>query len=64
MIGGAPMRPQPYTKNKRQLRNAESGGHSVPQGRAHQLVSQHQNVSPENIHTSNIYSLSRLHLCI
>ena len=49
-----PMRLQPYTKNYRPLRDAESGRNSLPQGRAHQLVIQYQMVSLENRHTHNI----------
>lgn len=36
---GKPTRPQPFTKN---FRNVESGRSSPPQKRAHQLVIQYQ----------------------
>ena len=45
-------RAQPYTENSRQLRKAGSG-RGDPQGRAHHLVAQGQQVSPENMHASN-----------
>jgi hypothetical protein len=48
-------KPQPYTKNNKQFRNAESRRNNLPQGRSYQLIVQYQIVSPENnIHTSNI----------
>ena len=65
--------PQPYTKNYRQLRNVESGRHSLPEERAHQLVIQYQMVSPANMHRwvniiqaewviiSNIHSQTHTH---
>lgn len=43
---------QPYTKDYSSLGNAESG-RNRPQGRAHQLVSQYQTVTPEDMHTSD-----------
>ena len=43
-------RPQPSTKNYQQLRNAESGKNSLPQGRTQQLVIQYQMVNPENVY--------------
>ena len=46
-------RPQPYTKNCSQLRNAESG-RSLPQRRVNQLVMQYQMVSPESTYMSDI----------
>lgn len=46
-------------------KDAERGRNSVPQGKAHQLVTQYQMVSPEDIHTGNLYTgiyrLSRLY---
>ena len=48
------MRPQPYTKHYRQLRNAESGKNSLPQGGAHQWIIQYQLMSHESIDSSNI----------
>lgn len=45
---------QLYTKNDRQLRDAEGRRNSLPQKRAHQLVIQHQMVSTENVHASSI----------
>jgi hypothetical protein len=47
-------RPQPCSKNCRQLRSAESGMNSLPQGRACQLVIQYQIGTPEKVHTNNI----------
>ena len=47
---GKPSRPQPYTKNYRQLRQLRVG-EGLPQGGACQLV--FQMVSLENIHTVN-----------
>ena len=41
-------------KNYGQLRNAESGRHGLPQGRAHPLVTQYQMISDENMHTSSM----------
>ena len=41
-------------KELKTLRNAESGRNSLPQGRAHQLVIQDQEVHPKDIHSSNI----------
>jgi hypothetical protein len=53
------MRPQPYTKNSRQLRNnTESGGNSLL--REEQI--QYQMVSPESIHIEAI--VYRLMGCI
>lgn len=49
---GKPVRPQPYRENDRQPRSAESGRHSLLQGRAHLLI-QYQVVIPESINTSN-----------
>lgn len=49
-----PMGLQPYTKNCRQLRKAESGRDGLPEGRACQLVVLCQLVSPDNTHTSHI----------
>lgn len=43
--GKGPTRPLPCTKNYRQLRNAESGGNSLPQGRVQQLVLHFQKVN-------------------
>ena len=51
--GGVPQA-SPYTENYGQLRHAESGRNSLPQGRARQLVIPYQMVSPENIHARNI----------
>jgi hypothetical protein len=48
------LRSHPYTKNYRKLRNAESWRSSLLKRRTHQVVIQHQMVSPENIHTSDI----------
>lgn len=56
---GKPMTPQPYTKDCRQLRKAESR-RSFPQGRAQQLVTQYQIVSQENIHISNIKGIEQV----
>ena len=61
---GKPMTPQPYTKDCRQLRKAESR-RSFPQGRAQQLVTQYQIVSQgrgwwgvgDGTHISNIIRL-------
>lgn len=54
--GEKPVRPQPYTKYCRQLRNAGSERGGLPQGRAaaHQMVVQCQTVSPENTQTGSI----------
>ena len=54
----------PYTKNCRQLRNAESKRNHLLQGGAHQWVIQHPLVSPENIHTSNTALAERVALFI
>ena len=48
---------QTYINNYRQLKKTGSG-RSLPQERVHQLVFQHQIISPENIHTSNIVQVS------
>jgi hypothetical protein len=50
------MKSQPY----QQLRSAKSGRNSLPQGRAHQLVIQHQVVSHEIIHASNIMQINQV----
>ena len=55
------MRPQPYTKNYRQLKNTESEIVFF-QGRTHQLAIIYQMVNPENIHT--LYRLSILYLTV
>ena len=60
---GNPVRPQIYTKNYRQPRNAEIGKDNLPKGGDFQLVMQHQEFSPEVfIHTS--YVLSNFNLNI
>ena len=41
-------------KNYRQLRNAETGGNSVLQGRAYQLVIQYQMIRNENTYKASI----------
>ena len=61
-------RPQPYPKYYRQLRKSGSKRNSLPQGRAHQLIIQHQIVIPENIHRNNIIQTKQLifrniHVC-
>lgn len=58
------MKPQPQTKNSRQLRNAERGRSSLPQGRAHQLFIQHQMVSPEDMYIQVTYRLIRWYLYV
>jgi hypothetical protein len=60
--GGKPMRPSPYKKKDRQLRNAGNGRNSLPWGNTQQVVGQYQMVSPRNIHTSNRIQTSRLYL--
>ena len=45
-------RPQCGTDNYRQLRNAEHGRNSLPQGGAYQLVIQYQIFIPENTQAS------------
>lgn len=47
-VGEKPMRPQSYTKNYRQLRNAGSGRNSPPQGRTVDVY--YPTVIPENRH--------------
>lgn len=55
------MRPQPYTRNDRQLRNAENGRIHLPQGREHQFIIQYQMINPENIHvTLTLYRLCKV----
>lgn len=52
---------QPYTKRYRQRRNAESRRKNRPPGgAAHQLITQDQMGSPENVHTSNIIHTKRI----
>lgn len=49
------LKSQPFTKNCRQLRNAKSGRKSLfSQGRAHQMITQYQVLSPENTHTNSV----------
>jgi hypothetical protein len=50
-VGGSPGRPQPCTKNGRQLRKAEGKRNGFLQRRA-QSVIQYQKAGPENTHTS------------
>lgn len=47
-------RPQPYSTNYRQLRDAEMRRNRHPHGRAWHLVIQYQMVSTKNMHISNI----------
>lgn len=54
--GEEPMVPQPYTKHRKQLRNAGRRIGGLPWGRTHQLIIQCQIVSPENLHTRQISS--------
>lgn len=44
----------PFTKNHKQLREAESRRNRLTQERVHQLVIQHQVVRPAIMHSSNI----------
>lgn len=55
----ATRKPQHYTKHSRQLSKAGSG-RGDPQGRAHHLVVQCQQVSPENMHASDIMWTQRI----
>lgn len=55
--GGKPMRPESYTKNCRQLMNAENRRNGLSQGWAYELVNQHQIICPENIHRSDIIQI-------
>ena len=55
---GMPKEPQPYTKNYRQLKNAEKNRNSLPKGKAHQL-----NIKWSALKT-DAYSLSSLYLYI
>lgn len=48
------MRTQPYTRNYRKQRDAESKRNSLLQGKAQQLIIQYPVGSPENVHTRNI----------
>lgn len=50
-------RTQAYTEDYRQVRKAEHGRHSLPQGGAHRLVTQHQTISPENTHAGSIIQM-------
>lgn len=47
------MRPQPYMKGYKKRRKDACRRNGLPQGKAHQLVLQHQIVSPEDIYASN-----------
>lgn len=64
---GKPTRPQSYTKNYRQLSISGTKRCGPSQGRAYQLVVQHQVVSPEDIRSSvqeALYGLNSLSLGI
>lgn len=54
MDQGSSRRPETYTRNYRQFRNAESGRDSLPQGKGHPLINQYQMVNSENTHMSDI----------
>lgn len=47
MAEGKAVSPQPYTRNYKQLRNAEIGRNCLPQGRTHRLVIECQRANPE-----------------
>lgn len=53
--GGKPMRLESYTKNCRQLMNAENRRNSLSQGWTYELVNQHQIICPENIHRVTLF---------
>lgn len=53
---------QAYTKNYKQLRNAEGGRNSLLQGRAHHLIIQYQMANSENISASNITQMEQVML--
>lgn len=62
---------QPYTKNYRQVKSTEKRRNSLPQGRAHELVSQCCMVSSKKIHTSNTVQIEKvilrymhIHICM
>lgn len=45
---------QPSIKNYKQLRNAESGINSPPQGKAHTTPALNQMINPENIQVTYV----------
>lgn len=54
------MKCQPYKENGRQIRNAEHGSNSLPQGSTRLLVIQYQMIIPENIQTDNSFQIERM----
>jgi hypothetical protein len=61
MNGENPARPQPHSKNYRQVKSAKNESNSLLQGRTYQLVTPNHVVSHENMYTT-FYRWSRLYL--
>lgn len=58
------MKPQLYTENYRQLRNAENRRNVVFPRRVYQLVIQYQEVSPQNIQVTLCRLYLRVCVCV
>lgn len=54
------MRPQPFTRNHRELSKSECGNSDPSQGRGNQLVAQCQTVIRENIYESGIICIQQV----
>lgn len=69
---GKPIRPQSYTKNYRQLRNAGSKRRDLLQRRVHKLLVHWQTFRPQTMHKGNsiwaqqviIRNVYDIHVCI